>query len=60
MNDLNILRQEEDENNEEYQFTSLEKKIKELKKQFNEDEMNEEIKEMIENNNNKIMKQINL
>ena len=57
MNDMNILREEEEENNE---FKNLENKLKELKKEFNEDEMNEELKEMIEMNNNKIMKQINI
>ena len=57
MNDMNILREEEEENNE---FKNLENKLKELKKEANEDEMNEEIKEMIEINNNKIIKQINI
>ena len=60
MNDLNNLRDEEDENNEEYQFKNLENKLKELKKRENEEEMNEEIKEMIEDNNNKLIKQINI
>ena len=60
MNDLNNLREEEDENNEEYQFKNLENKLKELKKRANEEETNEELKEMIEINNNKIIKQINL
>ena len=60
MNDMNMLREEEDENNEEYQFKNLENKLKELKKQSNEDEINEELKEMIEINNNKIMKQISI
>ena len=60
MSDLNNLREEEDENNEEYQFKNLENKLKELKKRENEDEANEELKEMIENNNNKLMKQINI
>ena len=60
MSDLNNLRDEEDENNEEYQFKNLENKLKELKKRENEEEMNEEIKEMIESNNNKLIKQINI
>ena len=60
MNDLNNLRDEEDENNEEYQFKNLENKLKELKKRENEEETNEEIKEMIESNNNKLIKQINI
>ena len=60
MSDLNNLRDEEDENNEEYQFKNLENKLKELKRRENEEEMNEEIKEMIESNNNKLMKQINI
>ena len=60
MNDINILKEEEEENNEENKFKKLENKLKELKKQSNEDEMNEELKEMIEINNNKIMKQINI
>ena len=60
MNDMNMLREEEDENNEEYQFKNLENKLKELKKKSNEDEVNEELKEMIEINNNKIMKQISI
>ena len=60
MNDLNNLRDEEDQNNEEYQFKNLENKLKELKKRENEEEMNEEIKEMIESNNNKLIKQINI
>ena len=60
MNDLNNLRDEEDQNNEEYQFKNLENKLKELKKRANEEETNEELKEMIEINNNKIMKQINI
>lgn len=60
MNDMNMLREEEDENNEEYKFKNLENKLKELKRQSNEDEMNEELKEMIEINNNKIMKQISI
>ena len=60
MNDINNLRDEEDKNNEEYQFKNLENKLKELKKRSNEEETNEELKEMIEINNNKIMKQINI
>ena len=60
MNDINNLRDEEDKNNEEYQFKNLENKLKELKKRANEEETNEELKEMIEINNNKIMKQINI
>ena len=60
MNDMNMLREEEDEDNEEYKFKNLENKLKELKRQSNEDEMNEELKEMIEINNNKIMKQISI
>ena len=60
MNDMNMLREEEDENNEEYKFKNIENKLKELKKQFNEDEMNEELKEMIELNNNKLIQQINI
>jgi hypothetical protein len=60
MNDINILKEEEEDNNEENKFKKLENKLKELKKQSNEDEMNEELKEMIEINNNKIMKQINI
>ena len=60
MNDINNLRDEEDENNEEYQFKNLENKLKELKKRSNEEETNEELKEMIEINNNKIIKQINI
>ena len=60
MNDINMLKEEEEENNEENKFKQLENKLKELKKQSNEDEMNEELKEMIELNNNKIMKQINI
>ena len=60
MNDINNLRDEEDENNEEYQFKNLENKLKELKKRANEEETNEELKEMIEINNNKIIKQINI
>ena len=60
MNDINMLKEEEEENNEENKFKKLENKLKELKKQSNEDEMNEELKEMIEINNNKIMKQINI
>ena len=60
MNDMNMLREEEDENNEEYKFKNIENKLKELKKQYNEDEMNEELKEMIEINNNKLIKQINI
>ena len=35
MSDLNNLREEEDENNEEYQFKNLENKLKELKKREN-------------------------
>ena len=38
----------------------MENKLKELKKRANEEEANEELKEMIENNNNKIIKQINI
>ena len=60
MNDMNMLKEEEDENNEEYKFKNIESKLKQLKKQYNEDETNEEIKEMIELNNNKLMKQINI
>ena len=60
MNDMNMLREEEDENNDEYKFKNLENKLKELKRQHHEDEMNEELKEMIEINNNKIMKQISI
>ena len=60
MNDINMLREEEDENNEEYKFKNIENKLKELKKQYNEDEMNDELKEMIEINNNKLIKQINI
>ena len=60
MNDINNLRDEEYKNNEEYQFKNLENKLKELKKRANEEETNEELKEMIEINNNKIMKQINI
>ena len=60
MNDINLLKEEEDENNEEYKFKNIESKLKQLKKQFNEDETNEEIKEMIEINNSKLMKQINI
>ena len=60
MNDMNILKEEEEENNEENQFKNIENKLKELKKQYNEDEMNEELKEMIEINNNKLIKQINI
>ena len=60
MNDINNLRDEEDENNEEYQFKNLENKLKELKKRANEEETNEELKEMIEINNNKLIKQINI
>ena len=60
MSDINNLREVEDENNEEYQFKNLENKLKELKKRANEEEANEELKEMIENNNNKIIKQINI
>ena len=60
MNDINMLKEEEEDNNEENKFKKLENKLKELKKQSNEDEMNEELKEMIEINNNKIMKQINI
>ena len=60
MNDINMLKEEEDENNEEYKFKNIESKLKQLKKQYNEDETNEEIKEMIELNNNKLMKQINI
>ena len=60
MNDINLLKEEEDENNEEYKFKNIESKLRQLKKQYNEDETNEEIKEMIELNNNKLMKQINI
>ena len=60
MNDINMLKEEEDENNEEYKFKNIESKLRQLKKQYNEDEINEEIKEMIELNNNKLMKQINI
>ena len=60
MNDMNLLKEEEDENNEEYKFKNIESKLRQLKKQYNEDETNEEIKEMIELNNNKLMKQINI
>ena len=60
LNDMNMLREEEDENNEEYKFKNIENKLKELKNQYNEDEMNEELKEMIEINNNKLIKQINI
>ena len=60
MSDLNNLREEEYENNEEYQFKDLENKLKELKKRANEEEPNEDLKEMIEINNNKIIKQINI
>ena len=60
MNDMNMLREEEEENNEENKFKNLENKLKELKNQAQEDEMNEELKEMIEINNNKIMKQISI
>jgi len=56
MNDINLLKEEEDEN----KFKNIESKLKQLKKQFNEDETNEEIKEMIEINNSKLMKQINI
>ena len=38
----------------------MENKLKELKKRANEEEANEDLKEMIEINNNKIMKQINI
>ena len=38
----------------------MENKLKELKKRANEEETNEELKEMIEINNNKIIKQINI
>ena len=37
MSDLNNLREEEYENNEEYQFKDLENKLKELKKRANEE-----------------------
>ena len=47
MNDINLLKEEEDENNEEYKFKNIESKLRQLKKQYNEDETNEEIKEMI-------------
>lgn len=60
MNDMNLLREEEDINNQEYQFKNIENNLKELKKQYNEDENNEEVKEMIENNRNKLIKQIDL
>ena len=60
MNDMNLLKEEEDENNEEYKFKNIESKLRQLKKQYNEDETKEEIKEMIELNNNKLMKQINI
>ena len=60
MNDMNIMREEEDEYNEEYKFKNIENKLKELKQQYHEDEMDEELKEMIEINNNKLMKQINI
>ena len=57
MNDMNLLREEEEENNE---FKNIENRLKELKKEANEEEMNEELREMIEINNNKIMKQISI
>ena len=56
MSDMNLLNNEDEEENN---FKSLESKLKELKKAYKEDETNEELKNMIEDNNKKLIEEIN-